>query len=112
MSAPAKNKQSEDDRETIRKAAPRRGPGGGGGPFGGMGMPAEKSMNFGPSARRLIGRLRPERTGLVFVILLGVLSVLLAVLGPKILGEATNIIFEGAISSTIPAGVTQDQVVQ
>ncbi|HWM33355.1 MAG TPA: ABC transporter ATP-binding protein, partial [Pseudolysinimonas sp.] len=92
--------------------APRRGPGGGGGPFGGMGMPAEKSMNFGPSARRLIGRLRPERTGMVFVILLGVLSVLLAVLGPKILGEATNIIFEGAISSTIPAGVTQDQVIQ
>ena len=74
----------------------RRGPGGGG-PFGGMGMPAEKSMNFGPSARRLIGRLRPERTGMVFVILLGVLSVLLAVLGPKILGEATNVIFDGAV---------------
>ncbi len=74
-------------------------------------MPAEKSMNFGPSARRLLRRLKPERAGLVGVILLGVLSVLLAVLGPKILGEATNIIFEGAISSTIPAGVTQDQVV-
>jgi ATP-binding cassette subfamily B protein len=92
-------------------APPRRGPGGGGGPFGGMGMPAEKSMNFGPSARRLLGRLKPERAGLVGVILLGVLSVLLAVLGPKILGQATNIIFEGAISSTIPAGVTQDQVI-
>ena len=92
-------------------AAPRRGPGGGGGPFGGMGMPAEKSMNFGPSARRLLRRLKPERVGLAGVILLGVLSVLLAVLGPKILGEATDIIFEGAISSTIPAGVTQDQVI-
>lgn len=93
-------------------APPRRGPGGGGGPFGGMGMPAEKSMNFGPSARRLLGRLRPERVKLTVVILLGVLSVVMAVLGPKILGEATNIIFEGAISSTIPEGVTQDQVVQ
>jgi ATP-binding cassette subfamily B protein len=62
-----------------------------------MGMPAEKSMNFGPSARRLLRRLKPERTGLVFVILLGVLSVLLAVLGPKILGEATNVIFDGAV---------------
>ncbi|CAN5482713.1 ABC transporter ATP-binding protein [soil metagenome] len=89
----------------------RRGPGGGGGPFGGMGMPAEKSMTFGPSAKRLLGRLRPERAGLVGVILLGVLSVLLAVLGPKILGQATNIIFEGAISSSIPAGVTQDQII-
>ncbi|MGE3446407.1 MAG: ABC transporter ATP-binding protein [Microbacteriaceae bacterium] len=104
--------------DTTRKAPerpafqpPRRGPGGGGGPFGGMGMPAEKSLNFGPSARRLVGRLKPERAGMVFVILLGVLSVVLAVLGPKILGEATNIIFEGAISSTIPAGVTQQQVI-
>jgi ATP-binding cassette subfamily B protein len=76
-------------------SAPRRGPGGGGGPFGGMGMPAEKSANFGPSARRLLRRLAPERVGLVFVILLGVSSVVLAVLGPKILGEATNIIFRG-----------------
>jgi ATP-binding cassette subfamily B protein len=92
-------------------AAPRRGPGGGGGPFGGMGMPAEKSMNFGPSARRLLRRLAPERVGMIFVILLGALSVLLAVLGPKILGEATNIIFEGAISSQIPAGVTVDQFI-
>ena len=65
-------------------------------------MPAEKSMNFGPSARRLLRRLKPERAGLVGVILLGVLSVLLAVVGPKILGEATNIIFEGAISSHDP----------
>jgi len=93
-------------------AAPaRRGPGGGGGPFGGMGMPAEKSMNFGPSARRLLRRLKPERAGLVGVILLGVLSVLLAVLGPKILGEATNIIFRGAISAQIPAGVSVEQFI-
>jgi ATP-binding cassette subfamily B multidrug efflux pump len=90
---------------------PRRGPGGGGGPFGGMGMPVEKSMNFGPSARRLLRRLKPERAGLVGVILLGVLSVLLAVVGPKILGEATNIIFEGAISSQIPAGVSVEQFI-
>ncbi len=92
------------------QAPPRRGPGSGG-PFGGMGMPAEKSMNFGPSARRLLRRLRPERAGLVGVILLGVLSVLLAVIGPKILGEATNIIFDGAISSQIPAGVTVEQFI-
>lgn len=89
----------------------RRGPGGGG-PFGGMGVPGEKASNFGPSARRLLGRLRPERLGMVVVILLGVLSVALAVVGPKILGEATNIIFEGAISSTIPEGVSQEQLIE
>ncbi|MFF2271168.1 ABC transporter ATP-binding protein [Agromyces sp. NPDC058136] len=88
----------------------RRGPMGGG-PMGGMGMPAEKSMNFGPSAKRLIGRLKPERPLVVFVFLLGIVSVVFSVLGPKILGEATNIIFEGFISSQMPSGVTQQQVV-
>ncbi|HEY1105999.1 MAG TPA: ABC transporter ATP-binding protein, partial [Agromyces sp.] len=88
----------------------RRGPMGGG-PMGGMGMPAEKSMNFGPSAKRLIGRLKPERALVVFVILLGVVSVVFSVLGPKILGQATNLIFEGFVSLQMPAGVTQQQVV-
>ncbi len=88
----------------------RRGPMGGG-PMGGMGMPAEKSMNFLPSAKRLLGRLRPYRVGVVGVILLSVVSVTFAVLGPKLLGQATNIIFEGIISKTLPAGVTQQQVI-
>ena len=34
-----------------------------------------------------------------------------AVLGPKILGNATNDIFEGVIGKQLPAGVTKDQVV-
>ena len=90
---------------------PGRGPGGHG-PFGGgMGMPAEKSLNFGPSAKRLLRRMNPERIGLVFVILLGVLSVVFAVLGPKLLGNATNIIFDGMISKQLPAGITQQQAI-
>ncbi len=88
----------------------RRGPGGGG-PFGGMGMPVEKSMTFVPSAKRLLGRLRPHRAGVIVVIALSVLSVTLTVLGPKLLGEATNIIFSGIISKTLPVGVTQQQVI-
>ena len=83
----------------------RRGPGGGG-PFGGMGMPAEKSMNFGPSAKRLLARLSPHRAGVIIVIALSVVSVTLSVLGPKLLGEATNIIFSGIISKTLPTGIT------
>ncbi len=92
------------------RPAPRRGPGGGG-PFGGVGLPAEKSMNFGPSVRRLVGRLRPELVGVVMVILLGVVSVLLAVIGPKVLGTATDLIFQGAISSQLPEGATKEEVV-
>ncbi|MFK4731568.1 ABC transporter ATP-binding protein [Agromyces mediolanus] len=88
----------------------RRGPMGGG-PMGGMGMPAEKSLNFGPSAKRLVGRLAPERGPVVFVILLGVVSVVLSVLGPKILGQATNLIFEGFFAAQMPAGATKEQIV-
>ncbi|CAN5505709.1 ABC transporter ATP-binding protein [soil metagenome] len=97
---------------TQQRPPVRRGPGGGGGPFGGMGMPVEKSMTFGPSAKRLLGRLRPYRIGVAFVIALTVVSVTLSVLGPKLLGEATNIIFSGIISQGLPAGVTQEQFIE
>jgi ATP-binding cassette subfamily B protein len=88
----------------------RRGPGGGG-PFGGMQGPAEKALNFGPSAKRLLGRLVPERGMVILVVLLGVVSVVLSVLGPKILGQATNIIVNGSVSKQFPANVTKAQII-
>ncbi|HET6259410.1 MAG TPA: ABC transporter ATP-binding protein, partial [Pseudonocardia sp.] len=69
-------------------------------------MPAEKSMDFGPSARRLIGRLAPERAGAVAVLVLGIISVTLSVIGPKILGHATDVIFAGVIGRQIPPGTS------
>lgn len=93
----------------VRSPA-RRGPGGGG-PFGGMTMPGDKSLNFGPSAKRLAARLRPEAVGLVAVTLLAVVSVVFAVLGPKLLGNAINLVFAGAISAQLPAGATQAEVI-
>src|SRR4051812_12003910 len=110
MSAPTRGKQSEEERATIRNAAPRRGPGGGG-PFGGMGMPAEKSLNFGPSAKRLFSRLHPESLGVAMVLALAVLSVTFSVLGPKILGRATDIIFDGVVGKQLPVGLTKEQVI-
>ena len=81
----------------------RRGPMGG--PMGGgMGMPAEKAMTFGPSAKRLIGRLAPERGLVYLVIALGVVSVLLSVVGPALLGMATNIIVDGVFGNGDGAG--------
>ncbi|WP_442934008.1 ABC transporter ATP-binding protein [Micromonospora sp. CPCC 205561] len=74
-------------------------------------MPAERSMNFGPSARRLLGRLRPQRLHLAAVIALAVLSVGLSVVGPKVLGWATDLIFTGVIGRQLPAGTTADQAV-
>lgn len=88
----------------------RRGPGGGG-PMAAMGMPVEKSMNFLPSAKRLLRRLRPYRTGVIGVLLLSVVSVVFSVIGPTLLGNATNIIFSGVISKSLPAGVTQEELI-
>ncbi len=90
------------------------GPGGrpGGGMMGmGMGMPPAKPRDFRGSFRRLIGTLRPERTLIAGVILLAIVSVTFTVVGPKILGNAVNTIFEGAISRQLPAGATQEQVI-
>ncbi|MES1212849.1 MAG: ABC transporter ATP-binding protein, partial [Leifsonia sp.] len=77
---------SDDGKTAEAPARPpvRRGPGGGG-PFGAMQGPAEKALNFGPSAKRLLGRLAPARGMILLVVLLGVISVVLSVLGPKIL---------------------------
>src|SRR3954462_1718788 len=89
-----------------------RGRPGGMGPGGMMmgGPPPEKSKNFGASFRRLLGRLRPEAPRIAVVLVLAVGSVAFAGLGPKILGDAPNIIFEGFIGSRLPAGTTQAQV--
>jgi len=89
-------------------AAARRG---GGPPWMTAGMPAEKSMNFGSSTRRLVRLLRPERVKGIFVIVLAVVSVTLAVLGPKVLGRATNVIFSGVIGKRLPAGIDLRQAV-
>ena len=99
---------SDTKREPYRPPV-RRGPGG---PMGGVGVPVEKSMTFVPSAKRLLGRLRPERLGLLLVTVLAVLSVAFSVLGPKLLGEGTNLIFEGFISKSLPAGATKAEVLQ
>ncbi|NKQ51283.1 ABC transporter ATP-binding protein [Amycolatopsis sp. K13G38] len=64
----------------------------------GMGMPVSKAKSFGPSAKRLAGRMRPERNALIAVVALGVTSVAFNVAGPKILGEATDIIFDGVLA--------------
>ncbi|HEX2902865.1 MAG TPA: ABC transporter ATP-binding protein [Jatrophihabitans sp.] len=80
------------------------------GPFAGMGA-AEKSMNFGPSFRRLLGRLAPERPIVGAVLGLTVSSVVASVFGPRLLGHATNIIFDGILGRRLPAGITKEQAV-
>ncbi|WP_448616630.1 ABC transporter ATP-binding protein [Modestobacter sp. URMC 112] len=100
-------RQPRQDADTVRAArgmaAQRRG---GGPPWAGAGQPAEKASDFGPSARRLARRLRPERSGVLAVLALGVISVALNVVGPRVLGYATDVIFAGVIGEQLPAGIT------
>ncbi|HEX5541738.1 MAG TPA: ABC transporter ATP-binding protein [Micromonospora sp.] len=105
--------RSETATEEVPQRLPAAGRGAGrGGPWMSAGMPAEKSMTFGPSARRLIGLLRPHRLHVLAVIGLAVVSVALSVLGPKVLGHATDLIFSGVIGKQLPAGVTQEQAIE
>ncbi|MEV0943702.1 ABC transporter ATP-binding protein [Micromonospora wenchangensis] len=103
--------QKKAPEATTPERLPAAGRRGGGPPWMSAGMPAEKSMNFGPSARRLLGRLRPHRVTLSGIIALAVTSVGFSVIGPKILGHATDIIFAGVIGRQLPPGTTVDQAV-
>ena len=86
-------------KETERIEAPMGGPGRG--PMGG-GMVGQKAMTFGPSARRLLRRMAPERSRALAVVALAVVSVVPARLGPRLLGHATDLIFDGYLAQ--PAG--------
>jgi ATP-binding cassette, subfamily B, multidrug efflux pump len=103
---PAAKATAAPERPIGPPGGARRGPGGGG-PFGGMGQPVEKSLNFLPSAKRLLGRLRPDRTATIVVVALGIIAVSLNVVGPKILGSATTLIYTGVISGK---GIDFDQL--
>jgi ATP-binding cassette subfamily B protein len=89
-----------------------RRPGGGPGMFGmGMALPPQKANDFRASLRRLLGQLGPERPRLIAVLIFSIISVALNVVGPRIMATAINQIFEGAFSKQLPAGVTQQAVV-
>jgi ATP-binding cassette, subfamily B, multidrug efflux pump len=77
-------------KQTERIEAPMGGPGRG--PMGG-GQVGQKAMTFGPSAKRLAGRMAPERNRAVAVVVLAAASALTLAYGPRLLGHATDEIF-------------------
>jgi ATP-binding cassette subfamily B multidrug efflux pump len=100
---------------SLERPVPARGPA----PSGGMGMagrgapagamPAERSLDFLGSGRRLLAQMRPERALLVGAAGLGALGVLCSVLGPYLLGAATNVIFAGVVGQRIPEGSSAEE---
>ena len=72
----------------------------------------EKPKDFKGSLRRTLSLLRPERTWLAISALCATGSVAASVWGPKVLGNATNIIFSGYISKGLPAGTSKQATIE
>jgi len=97
----------------------RRGPGGGG-PFRGgaaMGAPVQKAQDFKGTLRRIISFMGPEKPRILLMLGLIACGVFLSVIGPRILGNATNVLFEGVVGRMlgqmgVPAGTPASAVVE
>ncbi|WP_328860485.1 ABC transporter ATP-binding protein [Streptomyces sp. NBC_00306] len=82
------------------------------GPGGRMMMgPVERSMNFKGSGKRLLKRLAPDRRLLWVMLAAGVLSVAFSVVGPLVLGRATDLVFAGVVGRGMPEGTTKSQAI-
>jgi len=92
------------------KVKPRRHGGFGGGRV--AAMSGEKAKDFKGTLKRLMTYLKPQAFPMLLVIIFTIISVTFTILSPKMMGRATNKLFEGIISKNLPAGTTKDQVIQ
>jgi len=76
-----------------------------------MGMPPARPKDFKGAFRRLTRRLLRQRILVWGVLGFGVVSTVMSVIGPKVLGHATDIVFDGYLSSQYPAGATKAEIV-
>jgi ATP-binding cassette subfamily B protein len=75
------------------------------------GRGTEKALDFKGSSKRLLQTLQPERLLVFTTMFMACCSVALTVVGPKVLGHATDLIFSGVISSQLKPGTTKAAVV-
>ncbi|MEU4732857.1 ABC transporter ATP-binding protein [Streptomyces sp. NPDC023588] len=71
--------------------------------------PVQRSMDFKGSGKRLLGQLAQDRAKLWGMVGAVVASVGCAVVGPKILGEATDLVFAGIVGREMPEGLTKQE---
>ncbi len=82
------------------------------GPGGMAGRPPRRSMDFAGSGKRLLRQFRPERGPLLMMLGVLVVSVTLSVIGPKLLGLATDLVFGGFVGRKLPAGLAKEQALE
>ncbi|MDT5349146.1 MAG: ATP-binding cassette, subfamily fatty acid transporter [Mycobacterium sp.] len=78
---------------------------------GGAPAPVGRSRDFAGSVVRLVKRLGPQRRLVVVVIMLGITGTAIGVAVPRILGHATDLLFNGVVGRGLPAGITKEQAV-
>ncbi|QEU94545.1 ABC transporter ATP-binding protein [Streptomyces kanamyceticus] len=78
---------------------------------GAMMGPNSRSMDFKNSGKRLLAQFRPERATMLGMLAAGVFSVALTVVGPKILGRATDLLFAGIVGRGMPEGLSKEQAI-
>ncbi|WP_264891085.1 ABC transporter ATP-binding protein [Mycobacterium kiyosense] len=71
----------------------------------------ERSWSFTGSAIRLAQRLAPHVRLIAAVAALSVGGIALAVIGPRVLGHATDLLFNGVIGKQLPPGITKEQAI-
>jgi ATP-binding cassette subfamily B protein len=69
-------------------------------------------MDFKRSGKRLLAQFGPERFTMYAMVVCAVCSVGLSVLGPWILGKATDLVFAGVVGREMPAGQTKGEVLE
>src|SRR5690606_39852662 len=86
----------------------------GGGPVSWHGAPRQpaKPSDFAGTSRRVLRRLLQDRLRIGALALFGLVGVTLSVVGPRILGHATDLVFDGFVSGLFPAGMSKDEAVR
>ena len=70
-----------------------------------------RARHFWDSATRLVKRLAPQRGLAIAVMTLGVAGTVIGVIVPRILGHATDLLFNGVIGQRLPTGITKAQAI-
>lgn len=81
----------------------KSGPGGMGGPMGGM-AGGEKAKDFKGTMKKLLQHLKPYKVAMIFVVIFAIGSAAFTIVGPKILGNATTDIFKGLVNKVSGTG--------
>ena len=77
---------------------------------GGIGLASEKAVDFKGTMRKLGAYLSAYKFGITLVLIFAIASTIFTIVGPKILGQATTLLFEGVLRQIAGTGTGIDFV--